>query len=107
MMLGSDAKVVEFNDVPKQLKGVDVSRVARLHQTSNPLFEEPATTPKDIECVEVSSQIAQETSIVWHRSEEESAIHSRQMKPIGWIKKQKKAGNLSSEQFQALKHLRN
>ena len=107
MVLDSDAEVVQFNDVPKQLKGVDVSRVARLHQRSNPLFGEPATTPEDIECVEVSSQIAHETSIVWHRSEEESVIYSRQMKPIGWMKKQKKAGNLSSEQFQALKHLRN
>jgi hypothetical protein len=27
------------------------------------------------------------------------------MKPIGWMKKQKKAGNLSSEQFKALNHL--
>jgi len=37
---------------------------------------------------------------------EQSIIQSRQMKPIGWMKKQKKAGNLSSEQFNALQHMR-
>jgi len=85
-------------------KGVDVSRVARLRQGSSPLFEETATTPEDIEHADVSSQIAQETSISWGESED-SIVHSRQMKPIGWMKKQKKAGNLSSEQFKALNHL--
>lgn len=99
-------KVVQLNEVPKQLKGVDVSRVARLHQMPNPLFEEPPLPPDDIGCIEVSSQVAQEASIVWCRSEE-SVIQSRQIKPIGWMKKQKTAGNLSSEQFQALNHLRN
>ena len=70
------------------------------------MFEEPAKTPEGIACIEVSSQEAQETSIDWRRSEN-SVIQSRPMKPIGWMKKQKKVGNLSSEQFQALKHLRN
>ena len=68
------------------------------------MFEETATTPEDVDCVEVSSQIAHETSISWGKSEE-SVIHSSQMKPIGWMRKQKRAGKLSLEQFQALRHL--
>ena len=60
MKQDGDSDAIQFNDTPKQLRGADVSRIARLHQKPtpkaldlNPLFEEPTKTREGIACIEV------------------------------------------------------
>ena len=94
---------------PSIADGADVDSIDSIDFTStNPEIDfNPICDLRDkVDCVPTT---ASDQSVVMECTEvgEQSAIQRGQMKPTGWMERQKKAGNLSSEQFNALKHMRN
>ena len=90
---GADAHCIEFSLQTPTNPKISVNPMCDLRDKRGcvPLAASGHGVEMEVECTELGEQ---------------SVIQRGQMKPIGWMKKQKKAGNLSSEQFHALKHMR-
>jgi hypothetical protein len=90
---GADAQCIEFSLQTPTNPKISVNPICDLQDKIDcaPLAASGHGVEMEVECTELGEQ---------------SVIQRGQMKPIGWMKKQKKAGNLSSEQFHALKHMR-